>query len=494
MAMPFDISRNSTYRGMQAANHAFVQVIRGKRTIALIGGGTGIGKTTDLRINARRHGMKHIPDERPENAASLVQIVWLFRNCEVLSHSECDHLFWNIPSMNVLKRLHEEPRQCALATKEAERNEVFKERGSAQYDPTIAPSRFLVGRNCRQVFTVNENYRDPQVIAKLPRLHWEALVRRGIDPVWVPTDGREGLDLFEYTYHKATDGKMLRSLNYTYDVSRLAINFFVQHADRLLDITPGRLDLIARVFRDTQSRCQRERDLEQMLATELLRPKLKLGSSLVQVLLWPRTKPIPRWKRHQNATRCSAERATEPEPQPGPPKPKPEPANDQPLPEPALSQVDAVTREPIEKYPEAVAAGNGSTLALVVSPANNDAEEIGPTDAATAAIEWLCGPVDGNLIREVCAADGSVPYIEQLPAEVERLEHKYEVIKFRDRSTHKQAQARLHRASFYYRCERAGVTPAPAFAKKSAAWWNWHAECATQVRDLVKEGDSELSC
>jgi hypothetical protein len=30
---------------------------------------------------------------------------------------------------------------------------------------------------------VNENYTDPKVTAKLPQKDWQALIRRGVDPI-----------------------------------------------------------------------------------------------------------------------------------------------------------------------------------------------------------------------------------------------------------------------------------------------------------------------
>ena len=88
------------------------------------------------------------------------------------------------------------------------------------------------------------------MIAELPQEHWNALVGRGIDPIWIPTDGRDGLDLFEYTHHTATEGNMLRSLHFTWEVSRAAMQFYVEKIHTLVDIHPRRLVMIAQTIRD----------------------------------------------------------------------------------------------------------------------------------------------------------------------------------------------------------------------------------------------------
>jgi hypothetical protein len=119
---------NTTWQGMQMVAHAYRQLARGKVTLVLVGGGAGIGKTWELRATCRLALIKHVPEERPENDSALIQCVWINRDCEVLAHNECDHLLQNPRSMNVIKLLHEEPRMCALMTKEAEQNQFFKDR------------------------------------------------------------------------------------------------------------------------------------------------------------------------------------------------------------------------------------------------------------------------------------------------------------------------------------------------------------------------------
>ena len=184
----------------------------------------------------------------------------------------------------------------------------------------------------RQLFTCNLNYRDPKVIAQLPQEHWAALIRRGIDPVWIPVDGRYGLDLFEYTIWLASEGRMLRSHQIDYATSRKAINYFIAHVHHLIDITPARLIMIAEEFRDTKDRVLLESNLNGMLEAEDKRPKLKLEQSMIQVLLWPAQKRIPAWKR----------KAHQPPPKPRPTGPQigpiSPPTTAAPSPEPASTR------------------------------------------------------------------------------------------------------------------------------------------------------------
>ena len=74
---------------------------------------------------------------------------------------EGDHLLRAERSINVLKLMHEEPRKCALYTKEAAMNEEYPaHRSSRQYRELIPPTTFLLGNLCRHILTSNLNYLD----------------------------------------------------------------------------------------------------------------------------------------------------------------------------------------------------------------------------------------------------------------------------------------------------------------------------------------------
>ncbi len=97
----------------------------------------------------------------------------------------------------------------------------------------------------------------------------------------------------------ATEENLLRSMGFPYEVSRKAVNFYVTHANRLVDLCPRRLELIAKAFAADQPPAALEAELNSMAPT-IIRPKLRLPASWVTVpdgvLLWPeqpfsKTKP-----------------------------------------------------------------------------------------------------------------------------------------------------------------------------------------------------------
>ncbi len=97
--------------------------------------------------------------------------------------------------------------------------------------------------------------------------------------------------LFCYVVWRATEQNLLRRLGYKYEVSRQAVNFFVTHANRLVDLCPRRLELIAEAFAAHQPAAALEAQLNSMLAKDDIRPKLRMERSWVTVpggiLLWP---------------------------------------------------------------------------------------------------------------------------------------------------------------------------------------------------------------
>jgi hypothetical protein len=162
---------------------------------------------------------------------------------------------------------------------------------------------------------------------------------------------------------------------FRYEVSRKTVNFYVTHADRLVDLCPRRLELIAQAFAADQPPAALEAELNSM-APSITRPMLRLPASWVSVpdgvLLWPeqpfsKTKPSveggsPRrirrrereYKRlhepNQSESRTPAA-MLDPDPEPPPPvatqpvQPEPEPDVD---PTPSIPDLDLMpTLRPI---------------------------------------------------------------------------------------------------------------------------------------------------
>jgi hypothetical protein len=145
----------------------------------------------------------------------------------------------------------------------------------------------------------NTNYTDPAVLAKLGD-HFAPLIARGLNPFWIRDDAEhDHHDLFLYVHWLATEENLLRSMGFPYQASRKAVSFYVTHANRLVDLCPRRLELIAQAFAADQPPAALEAELNSM-APSIIRPKLRLPVPWVSVpdgvLLWPeqpfsKTKP-----------------------------------------------------------------------------------------------------------------------------------------------------------------------------------------------------------
>ena len=344
--------------------------------------------------------------------------------------NECDHLLRDPLAMNIIKLMHETPRRCAHYTNEARRNEDYLESGSRQYRESIAPTSFALDdpakrtRNARQLFTLNLNYTDPEVTRLLPQEHWTALLRRGIDPVFIPTPDRA---FFEYVVWLGGEGRMLNNLQFDYPTSRDAIAFYVQNVNRLPELSPGRLVWIAEIIRDYPKDAEM---LDRMLSVTDQRD-LGLQSSLVQVLLWPRRPPKrgPRPARRQDAPLRAPQQATaapELTPEPKPiideplvvdPEPKPidEPVVVDPEPEP-IDEPLVVDPEP-EPIDEPVVADpepKPIDEPLVVDPEPEPIDEPAVADpepprTVEEAINLLYGRRQAETCESVAEALHSVP-------------------------------------------------------------------------------------
>ena len=133
---------------------------------------------------------------------------------------------------------------------------------------------------------MNDNYTDPEVTRRLPQEHWIALLRRGLDPVFIPTPDRS---LFEYVVWLGGEGRMLSNLQFDYATSRDAIAFYMKNVNRLPEISPARLVMVAEIIRDN-SKDRAAAMLDQMLLRDRS-ARSRPGTGLVQVLLWPRRPP-----------------------------------------------------------------------------------------------------------------------------------------------------------------------------------------------------------
>ena len=141
--------------------------------------------------------------------------------------------------------------------------------------------------------------------------HWRALVRRGLDPVYIDTS--DEMLLFLFVVHLGSDGKMLKAHQHTYSTASRAMNFYIENRNRLPDISAGRLLMIADAIRDNRLDA-----LDRMLTKTAVRD-LQLEPSILQVILWPKRPPKRRPKeqaRQDAPPRQPGPRTDVPEPHP----------------------------------------------------------------------------------------------------------------------------------------------------------------------------------
>jgi hypothetical protein len=267
---------------------------------------------------------------------SLVEVLWQIesglihhhdRKIAVMLADDRDGLLRQPTTCNQMKSIFGADRRRAfLENRESLRNETRRnsteEREKRKYNPTIHPPSFPVA--ARLIQLANINYTDSAVASGLSE-HFLALVSKGLDPIWIPSDKEhDGFGLFVYTHWLATEGNALRSEQYTYDVARRAVSFYTEYVNRLIDISPRRLSMIARIIRDNPDPGQCALRLDQMLRPDDQRPKLHLPESWIPVLLWPDNPPR------------RPDPASPPEPPPAASQPDPEPEPDPPAPPPIL--------------------------------------------------------------------------------------------------------------------------------------------------------------
>lgn len=401
MLTPYDIATNMVWNDMQTAETLIDSVASGRKMIQLICSPSGFGKTTIAKKRFRRYGIVSedelyrslpplpalSPDNFPglppamlrampqtrrtamrravhfmppfENAKFKLYIearptkpIALVRTLHLCTMLEASALLFDDPgriaadeaACDILKTTFGTQRTVTYETPQITQNENWRLSGHNGYNPFLSPPDFRVPNDLRWLWLANTNYTDPAVLAKVGD-HFEPLIARGLNPFWIRDDAEhDHRDLFLYVHYKATEENLLRGLGFPYEVSRKAVNFYVTHADRLLDLCPRRLELIALAFAADQPPAALEAELTSM-APSVIRPNIKLPASWVTVpdgvLLWPerpfsKTKrpvegePPRRVRRRERAfKRCRTPATTPPDPDPPPP------ATSQPVPDPA---------------------------------------------------------------------------------------------------------------------------------------------------------------
>jgi hypothetical protein len=348
MILPYDVRTNIVSSDMQTATTLMDSVASGRKPMQLICSVSGFGKTTIAKKRLRQYGIvsemelyrslpplpemsatsfpglppamqKSRPQTRQtamrravrdmppfENAKKRLFVearptkpISLVRTLRLCSMLQAAALLFDDPgriagdeaACDILKTAFGMQRTVTFETPEITRNETWRISGHGGYDPFVPPPDFAVPADLRWLWLANTNYADSAVLAKLGD-HFAPLIARGLNPFWIRDDAEhDHHDLFFYVHHLATEENLLRSMGFPYEVSRKAVNFYVTHANRLVDLCPRRLELIAKAFAADQPAAALEAELNSMAPSAIIRPKLRLPASWVSVpdgvLLWP---------------------------------------------------------------------------------------------------------------------------------------------------------------------------------------------------------------
>jgi hypothetical protein len=443
MTLPHDITKNIVAIDTQTAYELMDSVASGRTLLQLICSPSGFGKTTiakklfrhygilseqefyrslpplpemsapgfpglpahllKSRPQTRQTGMRHAVqgkppfegakqrlfiEARPTKAISLVRTLHLCHRLAAsgLLFDDPGRIAGDEAACDILKTAFGMQRTVTFEAPQITQNEDRRISGHGGYDPFLPPPEFPVPADLRWLWLANTNYTDPAVLAKLGD-HFAPLIARGLNPFWIRDDiEHDHHDLFLYVHWLATEQNLLRSMGFKYEVSRKAVNFYVTHANSLIDLCPRRLELIAQQFAKDQPAAALEAALKSM-APRIIRPKLQLPAPWVQVpdgvLLWPelpfsKEKPpvegepprrIRRREREYKRLHGQPPVAT-PDPDPGPPPPaatqpvQPDPEPDlgpgpviDPPPDTSLETaqvVDTTAPEPPSELPLAV--------------------------------------------------------------------------------------------------------------------------------------------
>ena len=305
MILPYDVRTNIVWSDMQTAAALMDSVASGRKPMQMIGSVSGFGKTTIAKKRFRHYGivseeelyrslpalpeisatsfpglppamLKSRPQTRQtavrravldmppfENAKRRLFIesrptspISLVRTLRLCSQLQASALLFDDPgriardeaACDILKTAFGMQRTVTFETPQITINESWRISGHGGYDPFVPPPYFPVPADLRWLWLANTNYTDPAVLAKLGD-HFAPLIARGLNPFWIRDDAEhDNHDLFLYVYHLATEENLLRSMGFPYEVSRKAVNFYVTHANRLVDLCPRRLELIAKAF------------------------------------------------------------------------------------------------------------------------------------------------------------------------------------------------------------------------------------------------------
>jgi hypothetical protein len=236
--------RNKIVRAFERVYTLTEMTFTGKKTLQMFCSVAGMGKTEAIRRVMKKLGIEpHYAS--PSTAIGLCMDLWQHRNGAYFT-DDCDTLARSLACSNIAKMAFGAQRLVVCpTTKEIQRNEARRIDDDDDYDPTIPPPTFKLESLFGMVWNSNQNYTDPKIVSADMAPHFQALVSRGLDPLWIPNDPQS---TFDYVLYMIVGKGMLRGHRigetngtnggFNLDTQNAVIHFLCKNALRLKEITP----------------------------------------------------------------------------------------------------------------------------------------------------------------------------------------------------------------------------------------------------------------
>jgi hypothetical protein len=219
---------------------------------------SGLGKTeTVLEVFKEYNLPPHYCS--PRDPGTFCSDLWMHRD-RAYFLDDCDRLARSEPCANVGKMTWGPQRLvvCPL-TKAIQQNEERRLNDDDKYNPNIPPPSFRVGPKHGVIWNSNKNFADPTTIANEMAADFAALVSRGLDPLWIPSEPQS---VFDYTVWMILDGMLRRHPQgdfrndrggFKLAVQQEVLDFICTHGQRLKEISPRMAWKLAAARRDDPS-------------------------------------------------------------------------------------------------------------------------------------------------------------------------------------------------------------------------------------------------
>jgi hypothetical protein len=237
------------------------------RLMLLLTGPPGIGKTQAVMNSLHKCGEK-VNSANPRDPWRLHGAFHQYRKERNLVIDDSDHLAGSEVCANLTKQATSPPYEVN-----------FHSGYQTNKSHDAIPSRFKVRFNL--IWISNVDYRDRSNISKVMGPHFEALVSRGLKPVWI---GGTDNEIFQYTCWLATEGGMLFDRRVGQTESELAIRWFIENRNLLEDVTPRGMGHVIDRIKMTKAKPEHR----EMLLNELLLPEERPEGQQIEALVIPK--------------------------------------------------------------------------------------------------------------------------------------------------------------------------------------------------------------